>query len=382
MMPLFIILLVWMGCHNRSKDDTVVQGRFSETAHSRLFLFQLLPDSIPLVDSAVTDEEGNFSFSLSPVETSFYMLRNEQGDFITLAAGKGETIQIDGSGKDRLRTYSVSGSPESQVLREYHLIVTQNQQKIDSLSGILKKSQPLREFPAIRKELDSVYRDIYESNREQVISLLFDNITSLASIIISNGALGGTPILTMDNDFQLFSAIDSALGKAYMNNRNYLAFHKNISRYRSGEETRRENIGSLSPGMKVPEINLPDANDKNRKLSLLQGKITLVCFWSSWNSESREMNVGLARLYEQFHTRGFEIVGISLDTERDSWLNAVRQDRSTWMQLNDSKGLKSEVALEFSIKKLPATLLLDREGIVISEGLSIPEIKALLLEKL
>ena len=378
----FIFLICMFGCHSHLKDEAVIHGQLTGLIHSRLYLFQLLPDSMTVMDSTVTDNNGNFTFLVCPKETSFYILRQSPRNYITIAANKGENILIEGNGRNLMNSYTIKGSKESEVLWEFNSIASKNQVKIDSLSNRLKESQSLREFPVIRNKLDSTFSIIYEANRRQVLSFLTRYTSSLASVIIVNCAFGGTPVVTMDNDLPLLSAIDTALAQRYRSNRNYIAFHSLVNKSRKDKDNPGNNLGCLSPGTMIPEIILPDAAGKLKKLSFVKGKMTLLYFWASWNEASRDMNAGLAGLYEQFHAKGLEVAGISLDQDRKSWITACQRDRTSWVQIIDSSGLKSHVAKSFMIGNLPAALLIDREGKVISGDMKLPELKALLLEKL
>jgi peroxiredoxin len=382
LLPVCICLLLLVGCHPPPKDTATISGQFMKASHARLMLYQLLPDSTPLLDSTYTDESGNFTFNVLPQEASFFLIRQSPVNYFIVAAKKGEKIRIEANGQDIRNTYKVTGSDESEVLWKYNSIAARNQHKMDSLSQVLKESQSLNDFPVIRNQLDSAFRVLYEKNRGEVISFLREYPSSLSAVIIMNQTFGGTPTVTLENDFTLFLTIDSALDKKYHTNRNYTAFHAMVNKNRANEAKRNKNQGSLPMGTKATDIALPDAQGKMKKLSLQKGKMTLVYFWASWNAQSREINNSLTGIYEQFHAKGFEIFSVSLDQDRTSWMSALQRDRTSWIQVNDSNGLKSGYAQNFRISNLPAAVLIDREGIVISGEIKLPELKALLLEKL
>jgi peroxiredoxin len=378
----FLILTGLTGCIQKSADEAIIEGRLTEAQHTTFYLFQLLPDSTPLIDSATTDTDGAFTFKVTPNETSFYLIRRTQSNFITIALNKNETISIEGSGRDLMGSYTVKGSEESVVLWKYNNLAQKSQEKIDSLSQRLEESKALPDYPSVRKSLDSAYMSIYETCRKEVKSFLLDHRSSLSTVIIVNRNLGNTPLLTLDNDFDLYSTIDSALSKKYIGNRNFEAFHQAIKENRKKFTSVNETGIGLSQGSQAPEIILPDKSGKLKKLSSEKGKVVLVYFWTSWNSAGREMNPTLMGIYEEFHARGFEIFGVSIDQDRRSWMDALRRDRTTWIQLNDSSGLNSAFTKHYSVSKLPALILLDREGKVISGSVELRELKALLLERL
>ncbi len=115
-------------------------------------------------------------------------------------------------------------------------------------------------------------------------------------------------------------------------------------------------------GRTAPEIILPDATGKSIPLSGLRGKTVLVEFWASWCGPCRRNNPFLSKLYHRYQSRGFEIYGISLDTEKAQWLQAIREDKIDWLQVIDPAGV---VAEKWKVVYIPASILLDKTGKVI-----------------
>jgi len=77
----------------------------------------------------------------------------------------------------------------------------------------------------------------------------------------------------------------------------------------------------------------------------------------------------VVKAYEQFHSKGFDILGISLDDTRADWLEAIQKDGLHWAQVSDLKGWKNDVASEYGIQGIPMNFLLDRDGKIIAKGL-------------
>lgn len=115
-------------------------------------------------------------------------------------------------------------------------------------------------------------------------------------------------------------------------------------------------------GDKLPEISLK--NDKAQSISLsdFKDKILLVDFWTSWCGPCRAANKKMVRLYNETKDKGFEIVGISLDTDQKKWLSAIEKDNLKYTQLIDPKGFDAKSALLFNVESMPATYLFDRSG--------------------
>jgi thiol-disulfide isomerase/thioredoxin len=135
----------------------------------------------------------------------------------------------------------------------------------------------------------------------------------------------------------------------------------------------------------APELSLPDMKGEIHPLSGLKGKVVLVDFWASWCVPCRRNNPHLAHLYKKYHDRGLEIYGVSIDDEAASWKEAVKQDHIEWLQVNDNKGWNAPSVIAYDVNAIPASFLLDRQGIVRKidlEGRKLElEIESLLKEK-
>lgn len=104
-------------------------------------------------------------------------------------------------------------------------------------------------------------------------------------------------------------------------------------------------------------------------LSGLRGKYVLLDFWASWCAPCRKENPSLVKLYEKYHDLGFEIVGISLDTDNEKWREAIEKDGLPWIHVSDLKGWQNNVSSTLGINAIPSAILLDREGKIIDYGL-------------
>jgi peroxiredoxin len=119
-------------------------------------------------------------------------------------------------------------------------------------------------------------------------------------------------------------------------------------------------------GEPAPEISLPGTNDSIVKLSSFRGKLVLVDFWASWCPPCRQANPGLARLFSQYHAKGFEILGVSIDSRKPDWLRAISRDRINYPQVNDRAGWASKAAERYGVDQIPTSFLIDKNGLIIA----------------
>jgi len=106
------------------------------------------------------------------------------------------------------------------------------------------------------------------------------------------------------------------------------------------------------------------------KLSDLKGKVVLIDFWASWCGPCRKENPNVVKTYEKYKADGFTIMSVSLDTDREKWLAAIKQDNLTWPNhVSDLKGWSSKVGRMYEVGSVPFTVLIDREGRIIKVNL-------------
>ncbi len=130
----------------------------------------------------------------------------------------------------------------------------------------------------------------------------------------------------------------------------------------------------IKAGQPAPEIALPDTKGNVVALSSLKGKVVLIDFWASWCGPCRAANPGVVRLYSKYKDKGFEVFGVSIDSEKDKWLKAIQHDRIKYTQVNDNSGWQSKVLEKYNVEAIPATFLLDKTGMIVAVDL---EAKAL-----
>lgn len=128
--------------------------------------------------------------------------------------------------------------------------------------------------------------------------------------------------------------------------------------------------------------NFAQTDDKGKLVSLsdLKGKYVLIDFWASWCGPCREEYPFLKKAYAKFKDKSFEIIGISLDNNKSSWLDAIKSNGFQWIQLSDLKGRENSVAKAYGVSAIPQNFLIDPQGKIISKDLRGEELLVKLAE--
>jgi len=137
-------------------------------------------------------------------------------------------------------------------------------------------------------------------------------------------------------------------------------------------------------GKKAVDFTLNNPDDKPVTLSDVykNNKVTMIDFWASWCGPCRRFNPSLVKIYKEFHDKGFEIVGVSLDNKKDAWTKAISDDSLTWINVSDLKGWESGPASNYGIKYIPQNVFISADGTIIAKRLEEEEIAAFLTEQL
>lgn len=357
----FLIFILLLASCSGEKNNFKIEGKINGLENTTIYLYQRsLSGTLP-VDSARISEKGKFSLEGFTEVPDFYILFVHKDQYINLLIHPDDKLGIEIDNNNFSRTYFIEGSPDSRLISKLVTRQSQTLDRINEISNEYENKLEKPDFPLIKNRLDSIYEIIVREHKQFSLDLIRQNPGSLVSLMVLYQQLGRqTPVFDYKKDFRYFEQVDSALCILYPSSEAVKDLNKKVTEIR---ELLKVEIGSPAP-----MVSLSDTSGNPVPLASLRGKIVLVNFWASWSPASVEENRSLASLYKKFQYKGFEIYQVSLDKTRKSWTQTIQKEKLQGIQVSDLAYWDSPIVKTFHIDNLPANLLIDRKGIIISRN--------------
>ncbi|MEN8121885.1 MAG: redoxin domain-containing protein [Bacteroidota bacterium] len=310
-----------------SQKEVKVEGMVrNNTKFEEVFIEDIVRQTV--LTSSRIDTKGEFVLTAKLDKTNFYKLKFSDEHYLILILDPGDKIIINVD-INNLYDPEIKGSGSSTLI--YNTFNT------------------MQEYD---KKLDELTKKIEVEKKDHIRKLILENLNSLSSLFFIDN-------LSMDEDIDIYKKLDASLSKKYPDNFLVLELHNKLT-----------GANKLSIGSPAPEIDLPNPEGKNVKLSSLRGKYVLIDFWAAWCGPCRRESPNMVKMYENFHPKGFDIYSVSLDQTKEAWEKAIEKDGlGKWTHVSDLKYWNSEAGRAYGVESIPFTVLIDKEGKIIAKGL-------------
>ena len=358
----YIVLLAGIFSCNSPKTalSFEVEGVIKNSSAHMAYLEEVIPNNNNpiIVDSAALNTDGSFSLKAKAKEEGLYQLRL-QGKVTPFAlfindAGK---IKINADLNNTTQPYTVEGSAATEALvnfdktlSEQGMSIVNQGNKVDSLKRI--------------NAADSLINIEYSK-----LETLVGSLKKYALDFINKS---NSPILTL---YALGSYQNSMtnIGLSGLSRVEVVEIVTNAGTKFPNHEA-LQNVKKSLPPLKAPDFTQPDVNGKLVSLSQFKGKYVLVDFWASWCRPCRIDNPNVVKAYNEFKDKNFTILGVSLDQNKDAWLQAIQQDGLIWTHVSDLQYWNNAAAALYNVTGIPYNVLVDPNGNIIAENLHGEEI--------
>ena len=344
----FVITVIMSACS--SKPKYVVKGNIKGSDSITFYLQKRDAGKLISIDSAVS-KKGSFTMKGGAVDypqviqlvagnskkrTSFYLENSE--------------ITITGS-LDSLFNAKIAGSKTQD---QYKSFLDSNKPLSDSYSQTFTEYQTASQagnaekVAALEKQVDSI--------QTEMINLQKNFVRNNPSSYVSPSILAS---LSYDMEASEIESMINGLDTLVAS----------VPQIRLLKE-RVAVMKTVAVGKKAPDFTLNGVDDKPVALSSKIGsKLLLIDFWASWCGPCRQENPNVVKVYNEFHKKGFDMFGVSLDQKKEAWIKAIADDKLTWTHVSDLQYWNNAAAKLYAVNSIPANFLLDEKGTIIGKNL-------------
>jgi peroxiredoxin len=330
----FVCLCLLFSC---SVQAGVKGNLINFVENDSIMLFNPFASTPTPIETVKVNKKGSFELVYNPEVTGFYYLVLSNQKQILIVLKPNETAQMDIDFVSGM-VQAVRNSEENLLLKNFYDLNVKHTQQLSEIQN---------EQGAHSAQYQSAVNDMTATVR----ALLSQHSANYASSAVLE-------YLPMESNMDIYETVLSGLAKAYSKDQ-----------FIQTKYTELANAKKTAVGYLAPEITLPDTNGKTLSLSSFRGKVVLIDFWASWCRPCRQENPNMVRMYNKYHAKGFEMLGVSLDKDKQSWIAAIRADGLTWSHVSDLKHWQSAAAAEYGVRSIPHTVLVDKQGNIIAKNL-------------
>ena len=251
---------------------------------------------------------------------------------------------------DSLEKSVVAGSGANTVYKDYKDQKSTFDNKMNDLYTEYKKAREANDT-ALMNRLDAASTDLDAEMKKLILDFAKANNSSIVApyLITRNFWQFELPDLE-----EVVATFDTSLNKS--------GYYQSIMK-------RIDILKKVAIGQPAVDFTMNDSLGNPVTLSSFKGNYLLVDFWASWCSPCRHENPNVVKAYQEYHSKSFDILGVSFDKDRSKWIKATKDDNLTWNHVSDLAGWGNEAGKLYGISSIPSNVLLDKDQVIIAKNL-------------
>ena len=391
---LLLSVLAFASCKNLADNQYEITGNVDASWEGRNVILERpggMMGTTPV--DTVKVEGGRFVFTDTVTAPDYYLIsvdgvKEQKLDFV-LEPGAIE-ITVD---KDTLQKSKVGGTYNNDKLTEFKELSKGINKKFEVFAKVNKDkymvamqsndtvtaNKIMKEQKVIIAEADKKYVDFMKANTKAYYNLY----------ILQNVAQMG--VTKIEDAKKLYENFDASVKKTkrgkevaevFANYEKQQAEAQNPPEAAPAPEETAEPAAGPKVGDAAPQFSAPTATGKMLALKDAMGKVTIVDFWASWCQPCRAENPNVVAIYNKYHAKGLNIIGVSLDKTKDAWEKAIAADKLTWNHVSNLKFWQDPVAQLYAVNQIPTMYVLDANGKIVAKDLHGPALEAKIKELL
>ena len=354
------LLILLSSCGSQENQFELI-GKADVADGTKIYVLQADQNNQPYIKDSTTVQSNSFKFQgiSSTPQISYIQVEGVNGYVLAILENGDIKAELF---KDSISKSKVFGTKSNDDFVKYK---SETKFLVDDMNTISYEAQDaiMNGDVAFAMELEKEYNS---KEREVMLyewDFIVDNLDSYMSALLLE-------VFMIENKVNKDSIID--VYESFSNRIKVSDVGKNIADLLSQFEDPIE-LGEIAPDFTAPSI---DGSNVTLSAELKKNKITLVDFWAAWCRPCRVENPNLVRLYKKYNKEGFNIIGVSLDRTKEQWEQAVIDDNLPWIQVSNLNFWNDPIARRYSIRAIPQSYLLNKDGLVMGKNLRGQDLEA------
>ena len=358
-------------CNNLKDNEFLITGTAEGIENGKKVFIETQTETGFIAKDTAVIENGKFELKgiTEEIDLGFVRIEDENINLpLILEEGK-ITVNIK---TDTIQNSTIGGTNNNEKFQSFNdesKVIARKKGKfekanIDRITTAKKANdtatvnQIMKEYSTFQEDLNKVSMNFIKKNPDAYLSVLL-----LENFLMRQN-------LPIDEIKGYFNKLD-----------------KNLLKTKSAKNIKKimdEMAGAtkVEVGSKAPDFAAKNPEGKTISLKESLGKVTIIDFWASWCGPCRAENPNVVALYKEFHAKGLNIIGVSLDKDVAKWKEAIAKDGLVWSQISNLKFWDEPIAKQYNVESIPATFILDASGTVVAKDLRGTELKAKITELL
>lgn len=359
----FIVLLALIGTACSNSYDLEISGTINTT--DSVSIIRYVPDANnqPRPYDTVVASGGHFSFKVA-VEApmlNFVMVQGRNGNFPFIAEKGQLTMELNADNLVQSKSFGTISNDDFMAFKKR---TEELSQEINQLGIEINEARQFNDNVLV-EELQKQIASKQQAIQQYEIETVSNNTNSYLAALLLDRMLNS-------------KTLNTAQAKPIFEN-----YSERIRKTPLGQSLLSKVNASISPtaiGSLAPNFVAPTPEGGSLELQKSLKKITILDFWASWCRPCRIENPNLVRTYNKLKDQGLHVVSVSLDRDKARWVQAIKDDGLTWDHVSNLQYWRDPVAQLYKVSSIPATFILDANGVIIAKNLRGPQLEATLTQ--
>ena len=360
--------ILLFSCNSKPESFTLNgKLRGEMTDGTRVFLKKIGENNQPMEVDTATTTNGEFTFTgKSDIPELHYIFVEQLPGYTAVILENGE-IQFSAQ-RDSMGFADISGTFQNDTFADY---MEQSREISMQAQSIQKDKQNATGEAALA--LQDEMKELQEEYKNFELDYVKNHPKALISALVLDRALATKAV-----DLEEAEAIYKTLSEEIKNSKPGKQIIESIEKLRVSEAAGKNS----SIGAKAPDFSGPSVDGTELALKDVMGKVTLIDFWAGWCRPCRAENPNIVAVYNKYHEKGLNVLGVSLDRTEEAWKKAIAEDGLVWNHISNIAYFDDQIAKLYNVDAIPAAFLLDENGIIVAKNLRGPELEAKVAELL